>query len=169
MFQVHTHPKVQRGRPRKNQTTETTSQNQTPSPDENTGFSDSSDGEIKERKPRGRSAGQTAALARIRAMLETAFGGAILVTSGFNATDAMIISNSSTAIIDSVIALCQQDKKVRDFMYQLSATSAYAGVVIATMPMVIGILANHKLIPPLFMPAPPNAGNVSQNGVVANN
>lgn len=96
---------------------------------------------------------------RIRTTLETMLGSvsALLTIAGEPAaTDGAILARGSPAFIDSLINLAAEDKNVRTFLVGLTTGSAYANVVIAAAPIVIGILANHALIPPIFgLMAPP--------------
>jgi hypothetical protein len=77
--------------------------------------------------------------------------------NALKASDNPMIKN----LIDAIVLLCQQDKNVRDFFLSLTTGSAYTNVMVATIPLIIAILANHNLIPALFTSvAPvPNVGN----------
>lgn len=165
--------KVQRGRPRKN-LQPNPQPNPTASHDVSIGSLDNesapapAQAEPKERKPRGRAAGQKQTLDRIRLMLEMTFGGATMIAGRANAVDGMIIKAGSPALIDSIMQLCEQDKRVRDFLFDLSSSSVYLNVAMASAAIIVPILANHGLIPPLFMPSPqpiPNATNGTVPGV----
>lgn len=57
-------------------------------------------------------------------------------------------------LIDAILVLAQQDKNVRDMLLAMTTGGAYTNVIIASVPIIVAILANHNLIPPLFtMPA----------------
>ncbi len=78
-----------------------------------------------------------------------------MASGGKIAQDGAVIRAGSPALVDSICVLCQQDKSVREFMLSLTTGSAYANVVVASLPIVVGIMANHNLIPPIFgTPAP---------------
>ncbi len=136
-------------------------------------------------KRRGRKPGATNAVAarqtetlnKIRTTLEMLFGTAstlAIATGGVDkdgipkplARDGIVIKQGAPNLIEAILVLCQQDKNVRDFFLSLSTGSAYANVVIASLPIVIGILANHNLIPPIFGTPAPVA--VAGNGVSGN-
>ena len=157
--------------------------NPTPSENQNdgaVGFSANEEAPIKKR--RGRVPGsvapakQTEALGKIKTTLQMIFGAAsgmaiaVGVSTQNNALqrDGNILSPAHKAtdnLIDAILVLCQQDKAVREFFLAITTGSAYTNVVVASLPVVIAILANHNLIPPIFgtpaaIPEPnPNAQN----------
>lgn len=88
-----------------------------------------------------------------------------LAVGGTLAKDGTVISLGAPALIDAIIVLCQQDKEVRAFFLSLTTGSAYANVVIASLPIIIGILANHNLIPPIFGTPASLAVETPKNGV----
>lgn len=143
--------------------------------DESPGYSATN--EVNAPKRRGRKPGstttvkQTETLKKIRTTLELMFGtasGLMGAAGGKIALDGVIIRQGSPALIDALIVLCEQDKHVREFFISLGTGSAYANVVIAAMPMVIGIMANHNLIPPIFGTPAPVAMPASPNGIESN-
>ena len=128
-------------------------------------------------KKRGRKPGsvsinrQTEALGKIRTTLEMIFGASagIIATVGVKTNNIALVNDAKVLtpsfpqenskpipnpqvqnLIESILVLCQQDKAVREFFLSLTTGSAYTNVVIAALPMIIAILANHNLIPPIF-------------------
>ena len=76
--------------------------------------------------------------------------GLMAVAGGKLAADGQAIAMGAPNLTASIVELCRQDKRVREFMLSLTTGSAYANVAIATMPIVIAILANHNLLPPIL-------------------
>lgn len=115
----------------------------------------------KPRSPNGQAVRADNTYERIRTGLTLVFGTASTLTSFANKTDAMLIQQHSAVIIDSIIELSKQDKGVRTFLLSMSETSAWGNVCMASLPLVIAILANHNLIPNLFRSpeAPQDANN----------
>ncbi len=145
----------------------------------NPGFSATEEAPKKRgRKPGAQVSRETETLKKIRTTLEMMFGtvSTLAIASGGVdsngipkplARDGLVIQQSAPNLIDALLVLCQQDKNVREFFLSLSTGSAYANVVIASIPLVIGIMANHNLIPPIFGSAPVQNGT-SPLGVSGN-
>lgn len=121
------------------------------------------------RKPGSQGVRQDASIGQIRTSLESIVG---MITAGLYFSgkptlqaDGQVIAQHSKNLVDSIVNLCKQDKNVRTFFLQLSQSSAYGTVVVAALPIIIGILANHGLIPPLFgtpVPSTPNGVEYAQ-------
>ena len=137
------------------------------------GFSENNTEETAPKR-RGRKPGsisapkQTEVLAKIRTTLEVLFGtaSALTIASGNPVLikDGHAIASGAPNLINSILILCQQDKNVRAFFISLSTGSAYANVMISAMPIVIAILSNHGLIPPIFGTPVPIPNSVT-NGI----
>jgi hypothetical protein len=85
-------------------------------------------------------------------MLTMAMGATAGVACRINQVDGAIISAGSKDLIDAIIELCRVDKSVRLYLSALATQSVYAGVIMAALAIIVPILANHGLIPPLFAP-----------------
>jgi len=164
MFPAHNHPpKVERGKPKLIQQTESQSQSQNENLEVGEIGLNGSSSEIEPKKRRGRVPGgvnvkaQGETLKRIetgfKGMLQGA-GSLMLAMGGKVALDGQAILLNEPNLTASVVELCRQDKRAREFMLSLTTGSAYANVAIATVPIVIAILANHNLLPPIFGIAP---------------
>jgi hypothetical protein len=108
-------------------------------------------------------------------MLRAAFTLTVGAVSQVHQGDAVVIARHTIMpqqpgmyapnIIDATIKLCEEDARVRAYLFGLARDSVYLNLGAACVMMCIGILANHNLIPPLFMPAGMQASpNDSQNG-----
>ena len=182
MFKIRTPHHIQSERP-------TPYQNQKNPPSENE--VSSSDTTIDEEVPPGgkkprakRGTGlaaqrQTESMKKIRSTLILLFSGSagmLRMLGNLSGNDALtadshvfspinaITGNANDSVhqlIEAILKLAEQDKNVRDMLLSLGNGSAYTNVVVAALPMVIAVLANHNLIPNLFKMAPvetlPNA------------
>lgn len=111
---------------------------------------------------------QTESLRKIRSTLVMIFSGVAgslrmfgtLTQNDALTADSHVISpintvtgnanDSSQELIEAIIKLAEQDKNVRDMLLSLGNGSAYTNVLVAALPMIIAILANHNLIPNIF-------------------
>jgi hypothetical protein len=131
----------------------------------------------RERKPRTPRVSETDELARIEGMLRGASMLTIGVASRVKQEDAIVIARHTIApeknaigmnahpnVIDAVMQLCREDKKVRAYLLGLSAQSAYLNVAVAFASMAIAVMANHNLVPPMFNPSPVNPNGTEQHG-----
>jgi hypothetical protein len=78
-----------------------------------------------------------------------------------------VTGNTNTSVhelIEAIVKLAEQDKNVRDMLLSLGSGSAYTNVVVAALPMIIAVLANHNLIPNIFKAVPAEALPNAQNG-----
>lgn len=77
-----------------------------------------------------------------------------MALAGFPATrnDAQVVFANAENAAKSVAKLADDDPKVRKVIEKFLSASAYAGVVAAHMPIVIGIMANHGVNMP-FLPS----------------
>lgn len=64
-----------------------------------------------------------------------------------NPMDAMIISMNSRQVAEAWAKVAEQDERVRRILETMISGGTWGGVVIAMLPMLLGILANHGLMP----------------------
>lgn len=122
--------------------------NQSENPDESIGSSVDEVAPKKTRKPRQTSIDKQ--LERIELMLDSALGGATKFAELKNPFDAMVLQAGAPNLKQSILDLSREDKKVRDWLFDLSTSNLYLNVVAASLAIIIPILYNHNLIPPLF-------------------
>jgi hypothetical protein len=79
-----------------------------------------------------------------------------LIVAGQHA-DAGALGEHGPAISHELAALSEKNSKVAAFIDSLTEAGPYAGLVIAVMPLVLQILANHKIV----------KGDLSAAGVIA--
>ncbi len=115
---------------------------------------------------------QTESLRKIRSTLVMVFGGTagtLRMMGNIAGNDALLadsfvfspvnqvtgnVNQSVNDLIEAIVKLSEQDKNVRDMLLSLGSGSAYTNVVVAALPMIIAVLANHNLIPNIFKAAP---------------
>lgn len=107
---------------------------------------------------------QSESIAKIDGMLDIVLSGAGMMAMQYNRADGMIIISGKDRLKASIIELCKQDKRIRDMLLDMATSSAYVGVIIASASIIIPILANHNLIPPIF-----GMGNVGGANAVQSN
>lgn len=118
---------------------------------------------VRERKPRGRVPNDGKELERIEGMLRSSAMLLCAIASKVNANDASVIYTHTLAepptvpeytpnLISATMQLCKEDKKVRAYLLGLSAQGAYLNIAMASGAIIMGIMANHKLLPPMFAP-----------------
>jgi hypothetical protein len=73
--------------------------------------------------------------------------GVSLVCMPFSMQDAMLISTQAQACAESHILLARQHKPYMKFLKKLTTATAYGAMISAHMPIVLGILANHNMMP----------------------
>lgn len=74
-----------------------------------------------------------------------------------NKVDGDILEANMPQLIAAIVQLAEQDKNVRAYLLAMTVNSAYANViVILVFGIIIPILANHGMLPPLLMPQQPN-------------
>lgn len=74
-------------------------------------------------------------------------------------TDGEIILRGGPQLVDAVVALCEEDAKVRAMFLSLMTAGAYAQIVSAVMMIVLPILANHGVLPSIFLTATQNGAD----------
>lgn len=173
--------KVQRGRPKLTIRPQTPTETVQPTKnhENGTGYSVDAENVSNQSEPasddvqpkkRGRKPGSVSTKAdieRIRVMLSVYLSGTSALVSKVNQIDALIIESGAPNLINAICVLAEQDKNVRLFLLQLSITGAYGGVIMASLAIIVPILANHNLIPPLFQAKPqqPQSEGFPTNGV----
>lgn len=140
--------KVQRGRPKK--TTATTANESDQNESARTENTRSLDSEVKERKPRQPRQNADEALETIRGALTLALSGVGATVMAVNMVDGMAIAQGTPKLVDSIIMLAKQDKAVRLYLLRIATQSAYLNVIGSVVAILIPIMANHKLLPPIF-------------------
>lgn len=127
----------------------------------------------KERKPRQARASNDD-LDRIEGMLRSSAMLGIGIASRVKTDDAVVIARHTIApdpqnfapnVIEAVMELCRQDRKVRAYLAGLAAQSAYVNVAVAFASMTIAVMANHNMVPPIFNPTSPKAPENGTNSL----
>ena len=90
-------------------------------------------------------AGVEAALNKYLATL--AFGITLV-----NPEDGIVIAEGGPAIAHELVEIGKVDKKFRAKLELLCKPGKYGGLLVATAPVVIGIAANHNLLPQFVVP-----------------
>jgi len=70
-----------------------------------------------------------------------------VVVSFVNANDGMVIAKGADNVAHEITELGRADKKLRHKLELLAAPGKYGPLILAVMPIVIPIMANHGLIP----------------------
>lgn len=83
-----------------------------------------------------------------------------MLVSTVNQYDGMVILQNADTTAQAWAQLARTDKRIASMLDKLISTTAYSGVILATIRMAVPILANHGVIPPelgqMFGPmAPP--------------
>lgn len=68
----------------------------------------------------------------------------------YNQTDGQIYFEKINAVIDSIIDIARQNDKVRETLLRFATVSSYGQLVAAMSMLIVPILANHGVIPPIF-------------------
>ncbi len=122
----------------------------------------------KERKPRqSRQTASTEDMERIEGMLRSFATMAVGLTAQVSKNDAIVIAKHTILmppvveehtpnLITATMQLAEHDRKVRTYLAGLAQQSAYLNVAVAGSAIVLGIMANHNLLPPMFNPVPVN-------------
>ena len=86
--------------------------------------------------------------AEIEKLLNTyilGIGGGLTLTK-YKADGDVIIMHGS-AVVHEVVELAKSDKKLRHVLELLATPGRYGPLALAVMPLIFGIMANHKLLP----------------------
>jgi hypothetical protein len=91
--------------------------------------------------------------------LAAMFGTIALAVTFYNQADGMVILQNSEAMAKAWAELARTNKHVEKVLRTMTQGSALGGVAIATLPVVIGIMANHNMMNPdiAAMVQPPQA------------
>lgn len=106
--------------------------------------------DTKPKRPRAKRGGaktKWAAAPAIEAALNSYFSGIGMVVTMIDPVDGEIIADGSEAVIKELIALGRVDKNFRKLLERLATPGKYGPLLIACSPIVIGIAANHNLLP----------------------
>ncbi len=158
-------PKVKRGRPRK----ETSSQPIEEAPDMSQPEQEQSLNQSSPQtastgssvsKPRGRGAAQKGEIERIRGALTLAFSGVAGIISLRDPIDGAIFKRGAVdgipdagllSLVDALCQLAEQDKSVRAYLLSMTVNSAYMNVIGSlVIGILIPILAHHDMLPALM-------------------
>lgn len=85
----------------------------------------------------------------LRAQLEEAITSIGFVVMVFNANDGRLIMEGAKRQAAALDALAKENPAVRAALSRLLTTSVYAGLAMAFAPTLLGIAANHNIVPPL--------------------
>lgn len=69
-----------------------------------------------------------------------------------NAVDGSVIAEGGPAVIHELVELAKTDKNIRKYLEWLATPGKYAPLTLATMSVALPILANHNMLPRLFVP-----------------
>lgn len=119
--------------------------------------------------PKQTSGGRWSKADSVRSSLNTLVNGAGLGLQAFPAlaADGQTLILTSPQIIDALIQLGREDKRVRLWLERLAAPGKYGPLVMASLPLLVGILANHNLLPQFVVdltPGSPNATSAPAGG-----
>ncbi len=84
-------------------------------------------------------------------MLDSALGmyASVAISKGWT-PDVRVIAERGPMWKISILELSKEDKRVRDWLFDLSTSNLYLNVIVSSAALVVPILFNHNLIPPLF-------------------
>ncbi len=105
----------------------------------------------KDTKPRATAARKSPLDSRINASLiglgsAVTIGGSIIGSEPLTADGQVIVQNAPN-IADALSTLAKNDPRVAEALERLLSAGAYGGLITALMPVAIGIMANHGMIP----------------------
>jgi len=69
-----------------------------------------------------------------------------------NPADGAVIASGSNAVAHELVELGRVDKTVRKWLEKLSTPGKYGPLTLALFPIVLGIMANHNLLPQFMIP-----------------
>ncbi|MHB1357049.1 MAG: hypothetical protein ACYCZF_13860 [Anaerolineae bacterium] len=87
------------------------------------------------------------AAAAVEAALNSYVSGAGMIITMVNPVDGEIIAENSAGVIKELIELGRVDRKLRKVLERLATPGKYGPLMVACSPIVIGIAANHNLLP----------------------
>ena len=79
------------------------------------------------------------------------FGTLTFVVSFVNPDDGTVIAEGAPAVAKELVELGRQDKKLRDLLEKLTAPGKYGPLALAIFPIVMGLMANHGLLPQFIL------------------
>lgn len=101
-----------------------------------------------DRKPRAPAA--SASLPALRVQLEQAITGIGLAVFIVNQRDGQLIMDGAKPQSLALESLAKENPAVRDALLKLMKTSVYAQLAMAFAPTVLGLAANHGMVPPII-------------------
>ena len=81
----------------------------------------------------------------------TYYDGIAGLASMLDPFDAALIAGHAPTMAKAWSDLADESERVRRFLEMLLTGGAWGGVIVATMPVAIGILANHNMLPGNFL------------------
>lgn len=69
-----------------------------------------------------------------------------------NPDDGRVIASGSDAVARELVELGRVDKTWRKWLERIAAPGKYGGLTAAMLPIIIGLMANHKLLPQFVIP-----------------
>lgn len=75
-------------------------------------------------------------------------GGGLSV---INKVDGQTVMMGGPALVTALVDLAEEDKTIRRYLDFLSKPGKYGPLILASMGIIIPILANHKLLPQIFL------------------
>ena len=112
-----------------------------------------------------RRASRKAELNTIAERLTMLLGAVSLAAGMFNARDGRIIDRGTDRLVTALIHLAEQDKRVYLLLQNLAVGGAYSEVTIAALAIIIPIMVNHNLLPPLFAITVPEDDTSADNTI----
>lgn len=68
-----------------------------------------------------------------------------------NAIDGQTVMMGGPALVNALVDLAEEDKQIRKYLDFLSGPGKYGPLLLATLGIVVPILANHHLLPQIFL------------------
>ncbi len=79
--------------------------------------------------------------------LKAYFDSLGLMVGMVNEADGKIIAEGSDKVVEELINLARVDIKIRKLLIKLAAPGKYGPLLLAVSPILIGVAANHNLLP----------------------
>lgn len=81
------------------------------------------------------------------AALKAYFDSLGLAVGMVNEADGRVIADGSDKVVEELINLARVDIRIRKLLIKLAAPGKYGPLLLAVSPILIGIAANHNLLP----------------------
>lgn len=103
----------------------------------------------KTARPRKRSSWPEKESVRQSLLTLTSFAGAGL--SVINKFDGKVVRDGGPNVVNALVDLAEDDKRLRRYLNMFTGPGKYGPLVLATLGVVIPIMANHNLLPTFFV------------------